>query len=112
MKHKFICRIACCAAAFLATAGVLAFGGSLARAAGDVEINETNFPDKIFRNIILSETYGEDGVLTEEEISDVKWISINNDGISSLQGIEYFTSLETLICEGAKLTSLDLSKNT
>ena len=34
----------------------------------NVVINEETFPDDAFRNCVLSEAYGEDGVLTDEEI--------------------------------------------
>ena len=36
----------------------------------DVEINETNFPDEKFRNWVLSQSYGADGMLTDDEIAD------------------------------------------
>ncbi|MBO7068498.1 MAG: hypothetical protein J6W52_07455 [Bacteroidaceae bacterium] len=38
----------------------------------DVEINETNFPDANFRSYLLAQTYGADGVLTEEEIAGLR----------------------------------------
>jgi hypothetical protein len=34
-----------------------------------ITINETNFPDENFRNWILSQEYGKDGVLTDDEIA-------------------------------------------
>ena len=37
----------------------------------DVEINEKNFPDVNFRNWLLSQPYGKDGILTEKEIADI-----------------------------------------
>ena len=81
-------------------------------ATGDIEINETNFPDAIFRNWILQQYYGMDGKLTENEIKDVTYIAVNEKNISTLKGIEYFTSLNVLICPLNQLTSLDVSKNT
>lgn len=79
----------------------------------EVEINETNFPDENFRNWVLRQSYGQDGVLTNEEISGVtSIIAPNNRSILSLKGIEYFTALTTLHCELNQLTALDLSKNT
>ena len=83
---------------------------------GDIEINETNFPDAKFRNWILSQSYGKDSVLTEEEIAGVSSINVSYRrpplNISSLKGIEYFTALTTLDCSYNQLTTLDLSKNT
>lgn len=77
-----------------------------------ITINETNFPDEKFRNWILSQEYGQDGVLTDEEIADVMSIKVSYSDIQSLKGLEYFTELEYLFCQGNQLKSLDLSKNT
>ena len=77
-----------------------------------IEINATNFPDENFRNWLLSQSYGSDGVLTDEEIASVTSIWVNNMGIESLTGIEFFTALTRLQCFGNHLTALDVSKNT
>ena len=80
----------------------------------DVEINETNFPDENFRNYLLNQTYGSDGVITDAEIAEVTSIDVSEGwyNIASLKGIEFFTALETLNCAVNKLTALDVSKNT
>ena len=80
----------------------------------DVEINETNFPDAIFRNYLLSQDYGSDGKLTDEEIAGVTSINVSGTyfspgTISSLKGIEFFTALEDLRCNDNQLNSLDVS---
>ena len=93
-------------------AGLTVILSQTAFAAGNVEINETNFPDANFRSWILDQDYGQDGVLTEEEIANVKKIDVNRKNISDLSGIEYFTELEKLICYQNQLTSFDVSKNT
>ena len=77
-----------------------------------ITINETNFPDENFRNWILSQEYGKDGVLTDDEIAEVTFIAIYEKNVQSLQGIEFFTALESLQCMRNQLTSLDVSKNT
>ena len=77
-----------------------------------VEINETNFPDANFRNWVLAQSYGQDGVLTDVEIAGVTSISVNQKSIHSLKGIEFFTALTDLYCYWNQLTSLDVSKNT
>ena len=77
----------------------------------DVEINETTFPDSNFRNWVLSQEYGSDGVLTDEEIASVKNINVAGKEIQSLKGIEFFTALTRLTCPSNQLTALDLSKN-
>ena len=78
---------------------------------GAVTIDETTFPDETFRKWILKQSYGKDGVLTEEEIVGVKTIDVSSGGIKSLKGIEIFTALERLWCDNLK-EKLDLSKNT
>ena len=81
-------------------------------ASADVEINETNFPDAGFLKWILAQDYGQDGVLTSDEIEGITQISIYGEEMKSLKGIEYFTELMYLYCTDNSLTSLDLSKNT
>lgn len=78
----------------------------------DIIINEENFPDENFRSWLLSQSYGSDGVLTEEEIAGVNKINVYRESIQSLKGIEYFTALTYLDCSFNPLTSLDVSKNT
>ena len=82
-----------------------------------IAINETNFPDEVFRNYLLRQSYGQDGVLTEEEIAGVKSISVTStmystQRVNTLQGIEFFTALTKLYCTNNQITSLDISKNT
>ena len=80
--------------------------------AGDVVINETNFPDANFRNYLFAQDYGQDGILTEEEVRNITHIEVMEMQISSLQGIEFFTTLIFLSCRYNQLTSLDVSQNT
>ncbi len=77
-----------------------------------IAINATNFPDANFRNYLLAQDYGKDGVLTEEEIENLKSLDVKEMSIADLTGIEHFTALERLICSGNLLTALDVSKNT
>ena len=81
------------------------------RATG-VAINETTFPDENFRKWVLSQKYGKDGILTEEEIAKVESIDVAYQDIKSLKGIEYFTAMEYLLCGSEHLTEIDISKNT
>ncbi len=46
--------------------------------------------------------------ITELDVSDKP----NNGELTSLKGIEYFSSLRRLVCSGNKLTALDVSCNT
>ena len=81
-------------------------------AISNIDINETNFPDANFRNWLLSQSYGKDGKLTENEIKNITSIDVKKKNISTLKGIEYFTSLKYLSCNSNQLTFLDVSKNT
>ena len=80
--------------------------------AEDVEINETNFPDEKFRNWLLTQSYGKDGVLSRAEQIYVADIFLYNEEIQNLKGIEYFVALVDLSCGKNMLTELDLSNNT
>ena len=64
--------------------------------AENVMINETNFPDTNFRNWVLSQDYGADGVLTDEELKNITDLDVRRLEIHDLKGIEYFTALEEL----------------
>ena len=76
-------------------------------------LNAENFPDDNFRSYISKLTgVAEGDMLNEEKLQSVKSINVNQKGISSLQGIEYFTALTYLFCGSNQLTSLDVSKNT
>ncbi|MBQ7168280.1 MAG: hypothetical protein IJR63_00075 [Synergistaceae bacterium] len=81
----------------------------------DVEISAENFPDDVFRNILLqidSADFDRDGWLNDGEIAKFKALPLAGYGIKSLKGIEYFTELEGLDCSDNELTVLDLSRNT
>ena len=52
-----------------------------------IEINSTNFPDKNFRDYLLSLDEGKDGKFTGSEISKITSISVASKNISSLKGI-------------------------
>jgi hypothetical protein len=85
-----------------------------------VDINAENFPDENFRNWLLSQSYGTDGVITENEITSISQIDASSSGIVDLTGIEYFTLLTELILGNYdeesqenwnRITTLDLSSN-
>lgn len=83
-----------------------------------IAINETNFPDDVFRawvaeNCDKADDNGDkDGYLDVAEIAAQGVIGINGKDIEDLKGIEYFTAATVLMCDQNKLTSLDVSKNT
>jgi LPXTG-motif cell wall-anchored protein len=77
-----------------------------------VPIDSANFPDATFSNYVKAnfDTDG-DGLLSQTEADSVKSISVQSSGIASLEGIEYFISLENLYCYDNQLTSLDVTNN-
>ena len=92
-----------------------------ARFVDGIELNETNFPDKKFRKYLSDEfDMDKDGVLSRGEsgeLSEVKMIDIggeedDEEAITTLKGIEYFTNLEVLYCSKNNIKELDVSKNT
>ena len=106
MKKKLLSILLC----LVMVAGLLP---TAAFAAGYVEINETNFPDAMFRSFVKEKLdKNKDDILDAMEIAAVKMIEANKMGIKSLEGVGFFTALETLKCWDNELTGLDLSKNT
>ncbi|MBE5864433.1 MAG: hypothetical protein E7295_16555, partial [Lachnospiraceae bacterium] len=93
--------------------GLMGLWKTNASAAGNVAVNENNFPDEIFRAFVSTELdENHDNTLTEAEILAVKTISVSGREIESLKGIEFFTALEELYCSANQLISLNLTKNT
>ncbi len=78
---------------------------------GSVAVNETNFPDETFRNIILSAEFDidQDGFLSPEEIASVTILWLEGRGFTDITGVNYFTELTQLEAQDNNFTSLDLS---
>ena len=76
-----------------------------------VEINETNFPDPVFRSVIASADYDRDqnGIIDDTEIALTINIYCEGMGITSVQGVEYFTALQGLWCKDNYISTLDVS---
>ncbi len=66
---------------------------------GDVIINEENFPDENFRNHLLEQDYGADGVITDEEIAEITIMNVGQKSISDLTGIKYSCSGIFELCQ-------------
>ncbi len=77
-----------------------------------VAIDNINFPDANFRTVVKKFDTNQDSSLSDTEIAAVKKINCSNKGITNLKGIEYFTSLNILLCTSNQLTALDVSENT
>ena len=80
---------------------------------GDVEINETNFPDATFRAYVSKEfDTDNNGSLSQSERDAVSQIAFfPGKNIKSLEGLAYFRNLKMLECSLNQLTSLDVSYN-
>lgn len=80
-------------------------------------IDDESFPDDIFRAYISTFDADGDGLLSENEIVDIRFVYVNgtadtDGGITSLKGIELLPALETLDCSyNASLEELDVSLN-
>ena len=92
---------------------VLCMGIGASAWAEGIAIDETNFPDQIFRNYVSANCdQVRDRMLSKSEIAATTEFYLSSNNIYSLKGIEYFTSLQRLDCSWNKLTTLDLSSNT
>ena len=78
---------------------------------GNIKINKKNFPDSKFRAYV-SERFDSngDGTLSSKERNAVEDIDVDNMGIYSLVGVEYFPNLDRLFCNNNRLTSLNITK--
>lgn len=70
-----------------------------------VGINEYNFPDERFRRYLLSQSYGRDSLLTDDEIAAITSLDLHDKSIASIEGINYLRNLTYLNCSSNKLTS-------
>lgn len=119
LKNKLKKRISLLLAAVLVcsafSVGVLSYGSDL------VAINESNFTDAAFRRCVAyAFDTNDDGYLSSSELAVAKTIKVSgileeiygegtNQQITSLKGIEFFTSCQRLRCGGVGLTELDVS---
>ena len=70
-------------------------------------INSTYFPDATFQSFMkkkFSKFY-----INTNDVNYTSSLEVPSNGISSLQGIEYFTALRTLKCSGNNIQSLDVT---
>ena len=104
-------------------AGAIVFAGNNASAeqfdaqAAPVKIDAEHFPDTVFMTSIQGYDNDKDGYLSEQEAGAIT--SLNYDGgdykawkeLSSLKGIEYLTSLESICLGYNNIKELDLTGN-
>ena len=103
LRITLLLGLCICLAAFL-------IPGNAVKADGEIAINETNFPDPVFRNYVaLNFDIDGDEALSSAEIADALTVTIYNEGCRSLEGIKFLTALENLNCIANSITELDLS---
>lgn len=84
----------------------------IVHAAGPIAINDTNFPDPVFRSIIASTyDYNGNGYIEQDEINMTMNIVCEDKGVSSVKGIEFFTEIQGLWVKDNNISSLDVSHN-
>ena len=96
---------------FDAPARAYAFEHQGIRWQGDVPISSLAFPDGNFRSVVSGYDSNSDGILSPAEIQDVTEITCDMQEIADLRGIEFFSELTYLSCQGNQLTSLNVSNN-
>ena len=101
--------------ALATTATVLALSasaGALLAEETDVAIDETNFPDDMFRSYVASVIDKDhDGVLQSSEANAVHTIELPEKHLKTVEGIRFFPNLSTLNVTANDIMSLDLSNN-
>ena len=73
-----------------------------------IPIDVEHFPDANFRNRVREFDLDNNGYLSDEEIEKITTVAVENCGIGSLEGIQYFTAMKKLSCRQNTLTSLDI----
>lgn len=75
-----------------------------------------NIPDVNFKNYLINNsainTNGDSEIQCVEATAFTGVINVSYNNIADLTGIELFTSISELICQGNSLTTLDISHNT
>lgn len=72
-------------------------------------LTEENFPDARFRAWINERFANSTGTLNIVDAQDIRVVEMRNKNVESLKGIEFFTNLEVLGCEGNLIADLDVS---
>lgn len=77
-------------------------------ASGDV----ITFPDPNFEAAVREVIGKPTGDIVKGDVEGVTELDVSDKGIADLTGIEYFVTLEILICDNNNLITLDMNKNT
>lgn len=69
------------------------------------------FSDQNFEAAVRKAISKPKGEILADDVAAILELDLRGENIATLQGIEYFTSLERLSCEGNQLTVLDVKQN-
>lgn len=84
-----------------------ALGGTANADEKIIKINSIKFPDKTFRNYILDNIDTNDNkILDQSEIDSTTSISISNNELRNVEGIQYFKSLTSLSIESDAIRNM------
>ena len=79
--------------------------------AADVKIDESHFPDSVFRAYVKTFDSDSDGALSDAERDKVTVIDVENKAIKDLTGLGQFPALKELHANFVPVTELDVSGN-
>lgn len=78
----------------------------------EIALNENNFPDPVFRNLIYKKVdTNMDYKLSQSEIKKVTSLYANPGNLTDLTGIEYFTELTSVYFDNNQISKADFSNN-
>ena len=113
MKKRILSIVLCLVMVF----SLLPFTASAA--SSGTPINDTNFPDPVFREYVLKIAGGP--ALTDEKARQIEVLDVSDDNIkkvlgdrdpiTSLRGIKYLKYVKDLNCSGQELKTLNLQTN-
>lgn len=115
--RRFIKVIATLLSAAIIMGSGLFTPSSEVQAEAGVYVNETNFPDSLFRDYISNVYPVDDDYITASDLKLIKELEYDGteldykDKIKNFAGIELFTSLESIKITGCGTGTIDISKN-
>lgn len=76
--------------------------------ASTVKFNASNFPDANFREAVKSiyPDLLDDGELSDADKKKITALPVQNQGIESIEGVQYFTSLQTINCNNNPIAAI------
>lgn len=69
------------------------------------------FTDEKFLDVVRDKIGKPDGDIYPSDVDEITDITINNNGLTSLDGVEFLTSLKTIDCTDNRIETLDLYNN-